>query len=89
VFTTEALGFKQIVTAAAHVLVANQLPNFRLRDLLLDMNKDWRVRLLANVSDSLIASFFHDESTNTILMSASTCAARPCASCSICSTLWE
>src|SRR5215210_6150210 len=53
------------------------------------MNKDWRVRLLANVADSLIASFFHDESTNTILMSASTCAARPCASCSICSTLWE
>ena len=25
------------------------------------MNKDWRDRLIANVSDPLIASFFHDE----------------------------
>jgi hypothetical protein len=55
------LALKQIVTTATHVLVANTLPIFRLHDLLLDVNKDWRDRLLANVSDPLIASFFHDE----------------------------
>jgi hypothetical protein len=51
----------QFVTAATHVLVANTLRISRLRDLLLDVNSDGRDRLLANVSDPLIASFFHDE----------------------------
>ena len=37
VLTTEVLAFKQIVTAATHVLVANKLPISRLRDLLLDV----------------------------------------------------
>jgi hypothetical protein len=55
------LTFKRIVTTAIHVPVVNKLPISRLRDLLLDMNKDWRDRLLANVADPLIASFFHDE----------------------------
>jgi hypothetical protein len=55
------LAFKRIVTTATHVLIANKLPIFRLRDLLLDVNKDWRDWLLANVADPLIASFFHDE----------------------------
>ena len=59
--TTEVLTFKQIVTAATHVLVANKLPISRLRDLLLDVNKDWRDRLLASVTDPLTARFFHDK----------------------------
>ncbi len=54
-------AFKLIVTAATHVLVTNELPVSRLRDLLLDVNKHWRDRLLANVSVPLIVSFFHDE----------------------------
>jgi hypothetical protein len=41
------------VTTATHVLVANRLPIFRLGDLLLDVNKDWRDRFLANVADPL------------------------------------
>jgi hypothetical protein len=61
VLITEVLTFKQFVTAATHVLVANTLRISRLRDLLLDVNTDGRDRLLANVSDPLIASFFHDE----------------------------
>jgi hypothetical protein len=55
------LALKRIVTTATHVLVANKLAIFRLHDLLLDVNKDWRDRLLANVAAPLIASFFHDE----------------------------
>jgi hypothetical protein len=50
------------VIAATHVLVANRLPISCLRDLLLDVNQDWRDRLLANVADPLVASFFHDAS---------------------------
>jgi hypothetical protein len=61
VLITEVLSFEQIVTAATHVLVANNLPLSRLRDFLLDVNKDCRDRRLANVADPLIASFFHDE----------------------------
>jgi hypothetical protein len=53
VLTTEVRAFKPIVTAATHVLVANTLPISRLRDLLLDVNKDWRDRLLADVADAL------------------------------------
>jgi hypothetical protein len=52
VLTTEVLAFEQIVTPATHVLVANTLPISRLRDLL-EVNTDWRDRLLANVSDLL------------------------------------
>jgi hypothetical protein len=37
VLTTEVLTFEQIVTTATHVLVANNLSIFRLRDLLLDV----------------------------------------------------
>jgi hypothetical protein len=37
VLTTEVPAFKQIVTAATRVLVANELPISRLRDLLLDV----------------------------------------------------
>jgi hypothetical protein len=53
VLTTEVLAFEQIVTPATHVLVANTLPISRLRDPLLEVNTDWRDRLLANVSDLL------------------------------------
>jgi hypothetical protein len=52
VLTTEVLAFERIVTSATHVLVANTLPISRLRDLL-EVNTDWRDRLLANVSDLL------------------------------------
>jgi hypothetical protein len=61
VLTTVVPAFEQIVTAATHVLVAIKLPISRLRDLLLDVNKDWRDRFSANVADPLIASFFRDE----------------------------
>jgi hypothetical protein len=54
-----APAFEQIVTAGTHVLVDNGLPLTQLREVLL--NKDYRDRLLANVSDELIASFFHHE----------------------------
>jgi hypothetical protein len=47
------LGFKRIVTTATDVLVTNKLPISRLRDLLLDVKKDGRDRLLANVSNPL------------------------------------
>jgi hypothetical protein len=70
------LAFKRIVTTSTHVLVAKKLPISRLRDLLLDVNKDWRDRLLANVADPLIGSFFHDEYDQYNRMSASTCAAQ-------------
>jgi hypothetical protein len=55
------LAFKRIVTTATHVLVAKKLPISRLRYLLFNGNKDWRDRLLTNVDDPLIGSFFHDE----------------------------
>jgi hypothetical protein len=51
--TPEMLVFKRIVTTATDILVTSKLPVFRLRDLLLDVKKDWRDRLLANVSNPL------------------------------------
>jgi hypothetical protein len=63
VLTTEPLIFKQIVTGATHVLVANRLPTSRLRDLL-DLKKDWRDRLSANVAD-------HSAEWNALLGSSS------------------
>jgi hypothetical protein len=53
VLTAEVLAFKRIVTTATHVMIANKLPIARLRDLILDVNKDCRDRLEANVSDPL------------------------------------
>ena len=54
-----APAFEQIVTAGVHTLVENHLPFSELRNVLL--RKDWRDRLLAQVPDELIRSFFWEE----------------------------
>ena len=54
-----APAFEQIVTAGTHVLVDNGLPFSELRSVLLDRQR--RDALLRQVSDPMIADYFHTE----------------------------